>query len=349
MRIVHAIRSDGFAGVERHVARLATAQAGIGHEVLVIGGDPGSMQRTVDPAGVRHLAAVTMLDVAAHLRNWAPGAHVLHVHMTAAEVAATLAAASLLGTVAFPPVIATRHFASARGAGRIGRVTAAAARHRVVAQIAISQYVADNVDGSSTVVHPGVEDRPDTRPAAERRPVVLMVQRLEPEKNADVGIRAFAQSGLADRGWQLEIAGDGSLRADLEDQAERAGLGGAVRFLGARTDVLDLMTTAGLLLAPCAVEGLGLSVLEAMAAGLPVVAAAAGGHLETLTGLDPLALAPLPATGDPAEAAGAHLAALAADVGRRDDYGRRAQDSQRRRFTPHAQVTGTHAIYQEVL
>ena len=42
----------------------------------------------------------------------------------------------------------------------------------------------------------------------DREPVVLVAQRLEPEKDTDVAVRAFALSGLAGRGWRLEVAGD---------------------------------------------------------------------------------------------------------------------------------------------
>ena len=354
MRIVHAVSSDAFAGVERHVARLARTQARLGDDVVVIGGAAAAMPTALGPE-VRHLPAASVRDVGAHLRVWAPTAHVLHVHMTAAEVAATWAALGAPRTGRFPPVVSTRHFARTRGSGTTKHVTAAAARHRVAAQISISQYVADHVDGPSTVVHPGVTGRPDGRPAAHRDRTVLMVQRLEAEKGTDTGIEVFARSGLADRGWRLVIAGDGAHRARLQALAEHSGVGPWVDFLGMRDDTCALMARAGLLLAPCEVEGLGLSVLEAMAEGLPVVAAAAGGHLETLAGLDRAALYPVTTRLEPvrdgahlAEAA-ARLAALADDVPRRDAYARRAQQAQRQRFTPEAQATGTRAVYEEIL
>ena len=88
-------------------------------------------------------------------------------------------------------------------------------RRRLDAQIAISHAVADAVDGRSTVVHTGVENRP-LRDVALRDRVVLIAQRLQPEKRTDVGIRAFAASGLADDGWTLEIAGVGPERGALE-------------------------------------------------------------------------------------------------------------------------------------
>jgi glycosyltransferase involved in cell wall biosynthesis len=342
VKIVHAVRSDGFAGVERHVARLARAQTRAGHDVTVVGGDLVAMHDAVDDARVRLLPARTTVDVARALQAEGRRADVLHVHMTAAEVAATVAGTLRPGSA---PVVATRHFASRRGNGRLGPVVAAVARRRVAAQLAISRYVADAVDGPTVVVPPGVEDVPDGPEASGREHVVLMVQRLEPEKRTDLGVRAFAASGLAERGWRLEIAGSGTERAALEALVARLGLTRHVVFLGARRDVGALMTRAGLLVAPCPIEGLGLSVLEAMASGLPVVAAGAGGHVETLGGLDPAALYP---PLDPG-AAGLRLAELAASPRRRDVLASAARDRQRARFTPAAQVAATDAVYRHVV
>lgn len=342
MRILHAVRSDGFAGVERHVARLARAQSAAGHDVAVVGGAPDGMRATVDDPTVPLLPAASTGDVVRALRRHAAAADVVHVHMTAAEVAAAVAART---TRRFPPVVSTRHFARRRGTGARGRLVAVVAASSVRAQIAISRYVADHVEGDSVVVHPGVADRPDGRGAAARDDVVLVVQRLEAEKRTDLALEAFAASGLADRGWRLEVAGDGAQRTALQDLSRSLGIDGATSFLGARDDVDAILGRAGLLVAPCPVEGLGLSVLEAMASGLPVVASAAGGHRETLGGIDPLTLYP---PLDPG-AAGLSLAALAADPGRRDACAAAGRAAQRARFTPAAQVAGTDAVYRAVL
>ncbi|MFF2622075.1 glycosyltransferase family 4 protein [Oerskovia jenensis] len=342
MRVLHVVHSDAFAGVERHVARLARAQSSHGDQVVVVGGDAPRMRATVDDPTVRVLPAGSLAQVVRTIRATAPGADVVHAHMTSAEIAASLAGATVRG---LPPVVATRHFARPRGSGPAAGLTAAVARRPVRAQISISRYVADHVDGDSVVVHPGIDDRPAAPDAAARGRSVLLVQRLEPEKRTDLGVLAFAASRLHDDGWRLLVAGDGSQRADLEALAAREGLTGHVQFLGARSDVDDLMRRAAVLLAPCPVEGLGLSVLEAMSNALPVVAAEAGGHLETLAGLDPLALYP---STDVARA-GEHLARLARSPARRDAYGEAARTVQRTRFTPAAQVEGTAAVYRDVV
>ena len=119
----------------------------------------------------------------------------------------------------------------------------------------------------------------------------------------------------------------------------------AVRFLGQRPDVPDLMRSAGIVLATCDIEGLGLSVLEAMAAGTPVVAVAAGGHLETIGGVPG---ASLYSRGNTIQA-GELLARLASDPTRRDSYGAQLQSRQRTAFTIAAQALATEAVYRSVL
>ncbi len=337
LRIVHAVRSDGFAGVERYIAVLASEQARRGHRVVAIGGDQAAMRGAVAGSGVQCREAVTTRAVARRLDAYAD-ADVLHVHMTAAEAAAVLALRARA-----VPVVTTRHFAAARGSGPWGRAVAPLIRRRTAAQIAISAYVAERIDGPSVVIHSGVPTVEDV--PIERERTILLAQRLEPEKGAVDAVRAFALSGLAAAGWSLQIAGDGSERRALERLVADLGMARAVRFLGQRRDVGDLMLRAGLLLAPCPIEGLGLTTLEAMAAGLPVVAAGGGGHLETV---GQVADAALYAPGDAATAAG-QLRRLALDADLRRDYGERLRALQRRLFTVARQADAVEAVYRGVL
>jgi glycosyltransferase involved in cell wall biosynthesis len=100
------------------------------------------------------------------------------------------------------------------------------------------------------------------------------------------------------------------------------------------------MRDAGILVAPCDVEGLGLSVLEAMASGLPVVAAGTGGHLELLDGVGEVCL--------PAADAGsmaASLARLGADPALRDAVAGTALARQRSLLALDAQAAATLDVY----
>ncbi|NUR17767.1 MAG: glycosyltransferase family 4 protein [Dermatophilaceae bacterium] len=339
MRILHAVRSDAFAGVESHVARLARAQADAGDEVLVVGGDPTRMGPAVGPR-VRTTPASTVTQVLAAVRRWAPAADVVHAHMTAAEIAC---AAALLGVST--PLVVTRHFARDRGNNLASTLAAAGAAQRVDAQIAISHYVSRAIAGTSFVIHPGVDSTSTTRTAGERDRVVLLAQRLELEKEGDVALRSFARSGVADHGWRLHVAGDGAERPRLTALAHQLGIGESTCFLGHRSDVASLMERASVLLAPCSIEGLGLTVLESMASALPVLAVGAGGHLETVGSVADAALHP---PGD-VERAADLLVRLTSDAFLRDAYAARLQRAQRARFTPAHQARETASVYAAVV
>jgi glycosyltransferase involved in cell wall biosynthesis len=339
MRILHVVCTDAFAGVERHVALLAAAQHDAGHEVRVIGGNGQRMAAEMNRPGISSQSARTTWRGLQAI-NSAPPPDVINVHMTSAEVAAALAV-----RVRSTPIVSTRHFAAHRGSTALRRTVAMLAARSVAAQIAVSDYVAHHIDGRSVVVHSGVRGADGRRPAADRDRVVLVAQRLEREKRTDVALRAFARSGLSELGWRLEIAGEGAERRSLERLSKQLGLADNVAFLGHRSDVDELMDTASILFASRPDEAYGLSVLEAMATGLPVVATGAGGHVETVGSVEGAALFD---PGD-AAAAGRLLAELAEDAARRDTYGKALQETQRTRFTLEAQVKATHAVYRSVM
>ena len=339
LRILHAIRSDGFSGVEQFVLRLALAQAADGHHVSVIGGATDRMRPALAEAGIEHIAAARTFEVKRAVRRLHRDFDVVNTHMTAAEVG-TAAALWFTRRSRRPAIIATRHFAKPRG--RVGPVPIdRLVPRRIDAQISISRAVADTIDGPSTVVHSGIENRP-VGDASHRERVILMAQRLQPEKRSDIGIRAFAASGLSEDGWTLEIAGAGPEREALEALVKSLGIESATRFIGYRDDLPAVMDRAGLLIAPCPVEGLGLTLLEAMAGGLPVVAAGAAGHLDVLAGLDPRSMFP---PGDIDQAARS-LRSLAEDEPGRTALAIAARQRQQDEFSLRAQVSATDAVYR---
>lgn len=339
MRILHVVRSGAFYGVERYIATLAAAQVAMGDQVVVIGGDEHAMPAAVAGTGVGFAPGGSPGQLASALRRWLPGTDLAHVHMTEAEFA-VCAARPLLSPAT--TVVATRHFARHRGASRVGALLSPFIAATLDGQIAISRYVADRVEGDCRIIHPGVPT-PAPHPSA-RRPVVLVAQRLEAEKSTDVAIRAFAASGLAAKGWTMEVAGSGALEPDLSALAARL-CGTSVHLLGRRTDVPDLMATSSLLLASAPAEPFGLTVVEAMASGLPVVAARSGGHVESLPeqavdhGFEP---------GD-VDGAAAALRDLAADPALRERLALAGQDRHAALFTPRLQAERTRTFYDRVI
>lgn len=100
---------------------------------------------------------------------------------------------------------------------------------------------------------------------------LILVGRLAAIKRIDVFLRAVAIVAQRVPGVTSIIVGDGELRDELRDLAERLGLNGRVRFAGHRTDVAELLRRARLFVLTSDSEGLALSLMEAMTCGLPAV------------------------------------------------------------------------------
>lgn len=108
---------------------------------------------------------------------------------------------------------------------------------------------------------------------------LLFVGRLEWAKGADVLIRALAR---LPRDIHLDMVGDGPERPTLQHLSERLKLTDRIRFRGYQSDVGRWYRSADLVVLPSRSEGVSLVMLEALAAGVPVVATAAGGNREMM-------------------------------------------------------------------
>jgi glycosyltransferase involved in cell wall biosynthesis len=143
--------------------------------------------------------------------------------------------------------------------------------------------------------------------------LVVSVARLDPQKEPLGLIRAFAAALGRDERSRLILAGDGSLRDAARDEAARLDLGGRVHFLGVQSNVAELLAAADIFALFSSYEGNPVAVMEAMAAGLPVLATAVGGVPEIVSHGETGLLVP---AGD-RDAFAASLLALAADLPRR--------------------------------
>ena len=119
----------------------------------------------------------------------------------------------------------------------------------------------------------------------DRDPVVLAVGRLDPVKGHDVLLRAFPRVRARVPAARLVIVGGGGDRAPLEALAADLGIAAAVTFDGPldAARVRERLAGARVFVLPSRSEGLPLSLVEAMAAGVPCVATAVGGTPEVLT------------------------------------------------------------------
>lgn len=332
LSVVQAVCSDKFHGVERYICQVSNGLAARGHRVTVIGGDPARVRAELDPS-VDFRPAATLLQ-AARLLVSAREVDVVHVHMTATEGAAWLARPFLRA-----PVVATRHFADERGSTRLNRSLARIVTRVIAQDIAISEFVAQSVSGPTVLLYNGVPDMPQ---AELESPTVVMLQRLNAEKRADVGLRIWAASGLGAAGWRLVIAGRGDREAGLRQLTDDLGVAGSVDFVGQIADTDQLLGDSSILLATAPEEPFGLSVVEAMAQGIPVVAARGGAHVETVDD-DDLLFPP----GD-IDAGAAILTRLSADLSLRRRVGAQLRRRQQQLFALGGHLDGLEAIYEEV-
>jgi glycosyltransferase involved in cell wall biosynthesis len=184
--------------------------------------------------------------------------------------------------------VETRHFIALaheeRGtaARRAGQLRRTLLNRGLDLTIAPSEAVARAVYGRAAVVVPhgiALPPAPDRDRHGPWLPRFLLAGRLERDRRPAIGLvlEGFAAACLP--GATLTIAGDGRARAELEEQAVRLGIDHAVAFTGWVKDLTPYLAGADVFLAPT-VEAFGLATVEAMAAGLPIVAVDAGGVVE---------------------------------------------------------------------
>jgi glycosyltransferase involved in cell wall biosynthesis len=281
MRVMHVHRIRGIGGSERHLLTLLPALAERGVEPIIVGLDDPAWSATdfydalkvpaVRIMSPRDFDPLLLVRLARTLR-----ADIVHTHLVHADVYGGLAA-RLRGT----HLVSTKHnddpfrvgpfrFVE-RGlshlADRVVTITEAL-HHFTVERVGVP---ADKVE----TIHYGLDGVPeawgvnprDDVPDGAR--VLLAVARLTDQKGIDVAIRALAE--LPDD-TVLVVLGEGPERAALLRLSQELGLAQRVFLLGRVPDVGAWLGRATLLVHPARWEGFGLAVLEAMLAGLPVVA-----------------------------------------------------------------------------
>jgi glycosyltransferase involved in cell wall biosynthesis len=198
--------------------------------------------------------------------------------------------------------------------------------------------------GQYRVVLNGIDLKPFAHEPCPRPGRVVFVGRLQSQKRADLAIRALAIVRRTRPEATLDVVGDGPLRSELEGLVEREGLRESVRLLGKRQDLPELLAGSACMLLTSDYEGCPLSVLEAMAAGVPVVATAVGGVPELLvdgeTGI-------LVEPGSPGAIATA-LEAILASPARARCLGAAGRERARGLFSRERMVRETEALYEEV-
>ena len=201
----------------------------------------------------------------------------------------------------------------------------------------------------AVVVHAGFDFaryQLQSPPPRRATPTLVHLGRLMRYKSADVAVRALALVRATLPQARLAVAGDGPELPRLQRLARRLGIADAVDFLGylSHDDKVRLLWESHLLLNPSPKEGWGLTVIEANACGVPVVASRRPGLVDSVRDGETGTLVPY---GDAAAFAHAALALLQ-DPAQRELYGERAR-AWARRFTWEDAVLQTEQVLERAV
>ncbi len=304
MRILFLSTSMGLGGADQQLLSAALVLRERGHEIRIVSltplgpmglqarglgltTDSLEMRRGVpDPRGLARLVRI--------VRAWKPD--VVHSHM----VHANLMGRVLRLLVPVPVLVSTIHNVYEGGPLLMAgyRLTNGLVDHMtIISQAAADRFIGERIVPGRllTVIANGVDtDRmrnvpPEARDGLRRAIGVreeefiwLAVGRFEVAKDYPNMLRAFKEVRSCEPRAVLVIVGQGSLQGEAEGLAGELGLRDAVRFLGARDDVPAVMSAGDGYVMSSAWEGMPMVLLEAAAAGLPIVATAVGGNGEVV-------------------------------------------------------------------
>jgi glycosyltransferase involved in cell wall biosynthesis len=284
--------------------------------------------------------------------------HLHHVWPAADRYLPSLArAAGIEHLVVTEHIVGASHSAAQRSLKRaeLAQADAVTAVCGAVAESLVADYA---VQRDRVRVVPNGADLPDEEreePLARQiragfgagpdRPLWVCPARLEEQKGHRVLLDALAILRRRNRDFVVALAGEGSLRPELERRAVELSLANRVHFVGQIEEVGPLLAAADACVLPSLWEGLPLGLLEAMARGCPVVASAVGGVPEAVE--DGIEGRLVPA-GEP-EALASALDELANDPALAETLGGNAARRVRQSFTWERVVEAFEAVYDEVL
>lgn len=357
-------RSDTIGGAHIHVLDLASRAQSAGNTVEVLVGGNGPFAALLRDKGLKvvnlrylvrpirpHLDALAILECWRALKRFGPD--LVHAHSTKAGLVGRLAA-----RFAGLPVVFTAHgWAFTEGvAEQARRIAVFLERHAAGlsdAIICVSDYdrrlaLGLGVGNPSLLrcIHNGVSEvAPALRCSGSLGAVVRIVSvaRLDVPKNHALLLEALAT--IKGMPWVLELIGDGPLTGRTKQMARDLGLADRVEFSGLCTDIPDRLARADMFALVSDWESLPLSILEAMRAGLPVLASDVGGVAESLPDGVTGFLVP---KGDKAVLA-ERLRRLVGNSALRQQMGHAGRLLYERKFAFETMYRSTCKVYQDVL
>jgi glycosyltransferase involved in cell wall biosynthesis len=283
--------------------------------------------------------------------------HLLHTHRPVLQYALP----SLLGKLRQRTVHTVHNVAEREVTGRAAQVGHWLAIRAGVAPIAICQSVADSIwrvygVRARAIIPNGIPVAQFATPSIPRQAwrtrqgiphdalVFTCVARLSAQKNVGALLQALAAMDRR-RDPVLLVCGDGEEQGRLEAEAGRLGVAERVRFLGSRADVPEVLGASDVFVLPSLYEGHPLSVMEAMAAGRPVIATTVGGVPELVQPGETGLLVP---PGDTSALAAA-MDQLARSEEERGRLGRRGAQVAAERFDVSHMAAAYDRLYQSML
>ncbi|CCB66354.1 glycosyltransferase [Hyphomicrobium sp. MC1] len=292
-RLMHVVRGFGTGGTEMMCLRLTRHwQKRFDQCVVSWSGAPNTLEAEfrgianvtleMAPAGLGNVARGAWLHTL--IRRDAPDALLIHIfghpHVIAAFAARSAGVRAIAAMAGNPPpqtVGQRRHWSAILAASRFLRCPVVSCSKAVEREF--NNLGAGMPVGSAPIPN-GIDD--DAIAAAvdtarnvrsKSRPVIGMVARLNEIKDHATLLHAFAYLRGRHVEAELLLVGDGPLRRQLEEQAKRLGISMQTRFVGERVDVLDLLGGIDVYaFSTTRAEGFGIALIEAMAAGIPIVA-----------------------------------------------------------------------------
>ncbi len=298
MRILYIITLAEFGGAQSHVRELLRFASKQNHTVGLVVGGPGPLSDAARQMGVEVMITPDLVQpiqpakdiralskVRRAIQMFQPD--IVHAHSSKAGVIGRLAA-RLEGV---PRVFTAHGWAFSEGV-LVRRKALAIVSERIASRwsdkiITVSDYdrnlaLRHHVARPEQLItiHNGVDDtsyRAD--PGCDSSAILTMVARFAPPKNqSDLVLAAEDLKGE----FEVEFIGDGPQIADIQAQVAGARLSRKVTFWGLRPDVPESLARTHVFVLVSKWEGLPISILEAMRAGLPVVASNVGGVREAV-------------------------------------------------------------------
>lgn len=359
LKTIHIDSEMGWSGGQRQVSALCSYLHERGHEVKIIcrpGSELGAWAKREGIAAIpvkmgSILSIGTVLRIRSAIRRERPD--VVHLHASRAHVLGG-AAARMAGV---PLTVVTRRMDEPV---KMVWPNTGAYNRWVNVVVAISEAVKDVLIESGVdparirVINSGAEiDRfADAKPDPELRSslgvadgafAVCTAATLAERKGVKYLIQAASMLGKEGKRVHLIIAGEGEQRAELEQLADKLNV--AASFVGFRKDMPNVLATVNAFAMPALAEGLGIAVIEAMAAGRPVIASAVGGLRESvIDGETGFLIAPR----DPRALADA-IGKLIDNPGLASSFGAAGQARAREHFSLANMAARNEALYYELI